>query len=221
MLNRWYGIPVKLSVPIFSAFSRKRIGKCWSSLKGKNFFSSRCQTHEIEYILVPNTKGNQICGNDSVYVSKRQVTKLMLMILLSNLREAPQTCQLIWSATISYCCLDHLQGTNRRLTCFSASVSTLVFWTGIDLKILVHAPVCFFVSVHSSTQQGHICLSSLEIACSVVSSLGFFMHQKTVGDKWICFEEDTVLVGARPSCSSCANMNAILNVRTLSPNFST
>ena len=79
----------------------------------------------------------------------------------------------------------------------------------------------FFVSVHSSTQQGHICLSSLEIACSVVSSLGFFMHQKTVGDKWICFEEDTVLVGARPSCSSCANMNAILNVRTLSPNLST
>ena len=152
MLNRWYGIPVKLSVPIFSAFSRKRIGKCWSSLKGKHFFSSRCQTHEIEYILVPNTKGNQICGNDSVYVSKRQVTKLMLMILLSNLREAPQTCQLIWSATISYCCLDHLWGTNGRPTRLSAAVGIPVTYTGMDIKYRYAClPVRFFVPVHSWT----------------------------------------------------------------------
>ena len=100
-------------------------------------------THAVECTLVPNTKCK--CSLWKHFsLQKRKTAELMLMLLChinsaipwSNLWEAPQTCQCTWSATISYCCWDHLWGTNKRPTCLSASVSTLV-WT----EILAHVPV--------------------------------------------------------------------------------
>ena len=107
MLNGWYGIPVQLSIPVHSFISGKHIGKCRSFLKGRNFFSSSWRdTREIEYTLVPNTKGKpDLWKHFNLYASERQTAELMLMLLyvnsanidipLSNLLEAPKTHQRI------------------------------------------------------------------------------------------------------------------------------
>ena len=76
---------------------------------------------------IPTEK--QICANTSVYESEGWTVELMRMLYvntaipLSNLREAPLTCQHVGNATIPYCCLGHLWGTNGRPTRLSVSVS--------------------------------------------------------------------------------------------------
>ena len=45
MLNGWYGILAWLSILVYSVISGKHIGKCGSSVKGKNFFSSTCRAN--------------------------------------------------------------------------------------------------------------------------------------------------------------------------------
>ena len=50
------GILVRLSVPVYSVISAKYIGKCRSSLKGKNFFIIIADTREMEYTPVPKAK---------------------------------------------------------------------------------------------------------------------------------------------------------------------
>ena len=97
MLNRWYGIPVRLSILVYSVIAGTQIEKCQSSLKGKNFhLINMVDTCEIDYALVPNTKGKSGLWKHLIYVSGRQMTKMMLNLLylnseipLSNLREAP------------------------------------------------------------------------------------------------------------------------------------
>ena len=86
--------------------------------------------HKIEYTLVPSSKGKSDLWKHFNLHKQKMMAKLMLMllyvhsaILWSNLWEAHQTCQCIWSATIPKCCLGHLLGTNERLTHLSASVN--------------------------------------------------------------------------------------------------
>ena len=94
----------------------------------------------------------------TVYIGERQTAILKLMLLyvnsavpLSDLQEAPQTCQHICSATaIPYCCLVQQWGTNGCLTNLSASVSIPVFDTGMDIKYRCMC-LCGFVLVHSSS----------------------------------------------------------------------
>ena len=97
MLNRQYSIPVQFSIPICSDITLKHIGKSPSNFpEGKN--SLTCQTHMKSSLPQSQiTTGNQICGNTSINVSKRQVAALMLMLLqvnsaipLLSLREKPQ-----------------------------------------------------------------------------------------------------------------------------------
>ena len=45
MLNGQYSIPVQLSILVYLVISEKHMGKCWGSLKRKNFFLSTWQTH--------------------------------------------------------------------------------------------------------------------------------------------------------------------------------
>ena len=99
------------------------LGKCRAFLKGKSFvLINTANSREIQLSQIP--KENQMCGNASMYVSKRQTLMLILLYVnsavpLSNLREAPQTWQRIRNATGPYFCLGHLWGTNGRSTCLT------------------------------------------------------------------------------------------------------
>ena len=86
MLNGWCRIPAQLSVQVYSVISGKHIGqKCQSSLKERNFSSWTWWAHSkssTPSCQIP--KGNQICGNTSIYISERQMAELMVMLLSVN-----------------------------------------------------------------------------------------------------------------------------------------
>ena len=108
--NGRYGVPVQLSyryTRLFPESTPESAEVPWR----KRTFSHEHGGHTWNRVH-PSAKyqhRNKICGKLSIYASKRETAKLMLMLLylnsaipLSNLREASQTCQSTWSATIPY-----------------------------------------------------------------------------------------------------------------------
>ena len=120
-------------------------------------------TLDIEYILVPNTKGKSdlwkhfnLCKLMTDSWADADVTACKQCNSTVNLREAPKTCQHIWITTIPYRCLGNLWGTNRRPTHLSALVGILVFYAGMDIKYWYASRYIFCTrSVHSSSSLTH------------------------------------------------------------------
>ena len=58
MFNRQYGIPVRLSIPVYSVYFKKVHRKVPKFSEGKELLINiLADTCEVEYTLVPNTKG--------------------------------------------------------------------------------------------------------------------------------------------------------------------